>query len=90
MLTPETNQKLALGMAVIRDLRERGLIPEPPYSLSDLAEICGVSKGTINDLEKTSRAKLCAKLLQDPHLTPAHAKRIARCLSDLTSNTAKP
>lgn len=90
MLTPETNQKLALGMAVIRDLQEKGKIPPPPYSLRDLAEICGVSQGTIINLERMSRAKLCAKLLRDPHLPPGTARRIARCLSDLTSNPAKP
>jgi hypothetical protein len=90
MLTPETNQKLALGMAVIRDLQDRGKIPPPPYSLRDLAEICEVSQSTILQLERLSRAKLCAKLLRDPHLPPATARRLARCLSDLTSNPTKP
>lgn len=79
-LTPTTDEKIALGLAVLRDLARRKKIPPPPYSLAEIAEVCGVSPSTILSLEKIGIAKAAAQFLRQPDLPPHLSKKLSRLL----------
>lgn len=81
-LTPDTDEKLALGMAVLRDLADKGRIPPPPYSAEAIAHVCGVSPATINGITRIIRARTAAGLLKQGNLPPRLAREISKILSN--------
>ena len=85
MSNNDTDEKIAVGTAVLRHLRAAGRIPPPPYTVAAFAEVCGVSPATIVRIERTGRAKVCAELLRRGDLTAAEARRVSRALSTLTA-----
>lgn len=80
-LTPKTDEKLALGLAVLRDLAERGEIPPPPYSAEAIAYVCGVSPGTIHNMTRMIRARAAAEIIKQPGLPPRLTRQAAAILS---------
>ncbi|WP_193214955.1 hypothetical protein [Luteolibacter marinus] len=88
MLTPDTADRIDLGLLRLRELQAAGAAPPPgQVSLRTLAAECGCSQDTIIQIERLAKAKLARGLLEiEADLPP----RLARLLRSQLEDPAQP